>query len=381
MKKLITYGKPKFSIEELSEISNVLNSGWVGTGKKTKQFEKNFLKYKDAKYGVALNSCTSALFLSLYLLNLKKNDEVITTSLTFCSTVNSIINVGAKPILIDINSKTLQIDEDQIEKKINKNTKAIIVVHMHGYPSNMNKIIKLANKYSLKVIEDCAHSIETKYNGQHTGTFGNFGCFSFYSTKNITTIEGGFLICKKKSDYNKALTLSLHGMSADAYRRYSNKKFKKYDVKEPGFKMNLPDINSSIGIIQLKNIERKRSKRKKIWEIYQKEFKKTKFITPSNISKNIKHAYHIYYLRVRKNSKFSRDQIIDILYKNKIGVGIHYESISSLSFYKKYFKGKRYINAENFGKNTFSIPLTPYLKINEVKRIVNVIKKIDSKNV
>ncbi len=380
MDKFITFGKPQFNKHEFNEVKNVLKSGWVGTGKKTIEFEKKFLKYINAQYGIALNSCTSSLYLSLFLSKIKPGDEVITTSLTFCSTVNSILNIGAKPVLVDIKLNSLQIDEEEIEKKINKKTKAIIVVHMHGYPANIKKIVSIAKKYSLKIIEDCAHSIETKYLKKNVGTFGDFGCFSFYSTKNLTTVEGGMLVCKKKSDIIKAKMLSLHGMSRDAYSRFSEKNYKIYDVVYPGFKMNMPDLNAALGIIQLANIKKNRIKRKKIWEKYQKEFANTNFIRPLDIPKNHTHSYHIYYLRLNKKSKYSRDEIMEILHKNGIGVALHYNSISHFSFYKKYLKNQKFINSEKYGKSAFSIPLTPYLTEREVNKIIKTIIKIDNEN-
>ena len=304
---------------------------------------------------------------------------MIVTSLTFCSTVNMIINVGAVPILIDIDLNTLQINDKLIESKITKKTKAIIVVHMHGRPTKMDKIIKIRNKYSLKIIEDCAHAIETKYNGKHAGTFGDFSCFSFYSTKNITTVEGGFLICKKYSDSIKAKKLSLHGMSKDAFKRFSKKEYVHYDVDQPGYKYNLTDFNAAIGIEQLKNINKKYKRRKYIWNIYQSEFKKTKFIIPSKIPKNIKHAYHLYFLMLKNDSKKIRDSILLKLHKKGIGTGLHYQSIADLDFYKKnVIKNKNeYKNSIYFGRNSFSIPLTPYLSENDIYRVVNTIMEID----
>lgn len=373
----ITFGKPKFNSKEIKAVSSIIRSGWIGTGKKTKEFEEKFLKYKNAKYGSAVNSCTSALFLSLLLSNIKKNDEVITTALTFCSTINSIIHIGAKPVLVDINIDNLQIDETSIEKKINKNTKAILIVHMHGYSCNMKKILKICKKYNLKLIEDCAHAIESQYFNKHLGTFGDFGCFSFYSNKNITTIEGGMLICKKKYDSKKAKLLSLHGMSKDAFSRYTKKKYSHYDVLFPGYKMNLTDVNACLGILQLEEIEKKRKIRKKIWDKYQKEFVKTKFITPINATKFMKHSYHIYYLRIPKNKKKIRDHVIDTLYKKNIGIGLHYNSITKFSFYKKFFKNQKFKNAEIYANSAISLPLTPYLKNKDVSKIIRIVKSID----
>ena len=372
LNKKIVFGRPYFTQKEKQAVIKTMNSGWVGTGQKTAEFENKFLKYKKSKYGVALNSCTAAIHLSLILSNIKKGDEVIVTSLTFCSTINSIVNVGAIPVLIDINIDNLQINENLIEEKISKKTKAIIVVHMHGYPSEMKKIINLKKKYSLILIEDCAHAIETKYEKKHAGTFGDFSCFSFYSTKNITTIEGGMLICKKKEDAVKAKVMSLHGMSKDAHKRFSKNKYVHYDVLYPGYKYNLTDLNAAIGLQQLKDINKKYIRRKEIWSKYQKAFKNTKFITPPQIPKNIKHSYHLYFLRLEHECNFSRDDIMLMLHKMGVGTGLHYQSISELSYYKKNLTKNKsnYTNSILFGKMAFSIPLSPYLKDSEVNKII-----------
>ena len=375
----IVFGKPRFSKKEINSVIKTLKTGWVGTGKKTLEFEKKFLEYKKSKYGVALNSCTSAIHLSLILSRIKKGDEVIVTSLTFCSTVNAIVNIGAIPVLIDINLDNLQINENLIERKITKKTKAIIVVHAHGYPSEMKKIMKLKKKYSLKLIEDCAHAIETQFYNKHTGTFGDFGCFSFYSTKNITTVEGGMLICKNKADATKARMLSLHGMTKDAFKRFSKKKYIHYDVLFPGFKYNLTDLNASIGIEQLKDIEKKYLKRKIIWKRYQKAFKNTNFITPINNSSKIKHAYHLYFLRLKNNFNLTRDDVMTKLHELGVGTGLHYQAIPDLSFYKKKFLRNEndFQNSIIFGRMSFSIPLTPYLKESEINKIIKSVLYIN----
>ena len=211
-KNYIKFSKPLFGLEEKNAVNKVLKSGWLTTGSITLNFEKKFKRYKKSKYALALNSCTAALHLSLQLLNLKKKDEVITSALTFSSTINSIIISGAKPVLADVNINTQNIDPIEIEKKITKNTKAILIVHFAGRSCEMKEIMKLVKKYNLHLIEDCAHAIEAKYQNKHLGTFGTFGCFSFYATKNLSIGEGGMLITDNKKLYERARVLSLHGV-------------------------------------------------------------------------------------------------------------------------------------------------------------------------
>ena len=185
--KYIIFSKPSIKYQEINSVVKTLKSGWLTTGKKTQKFENNFKSYKKVKYALAVNSCTAAIHLSLLTLNLNKGDEVITTALTFCSTINSIIYTGAKPILVDVEAKTQNIDPNEIKKKINKNTKAILIVHFAGRPCEMEKILKLSRKYKLALIEDCAHAIESTYKRKHVGTFGTFGCFSYYTKKLFKT--------------------------------------------------------------------------------------------------------------------------------------------------------------------------------------------------
>ena len=295
--RYIKFSEPLIGKEEIKSVEKVLKSGWLTTGLKTKDFENKFSKYKKAKYALALNSCTAALHLSLRLLNLKKNDEVITSALTFSSTINSIVISGAKPVLADVEFNSQNIDPEQIEKKINKKTKAILIVHFAGRPCNMDQIMKIVKKYNLYLIEDCAHAIESKYKGKNVGTFGTFGCFSFYATKNLSIGEGGMLLTNEKKFYEKARILSLHGMDKAAWNRYGKNGYRHYDVSEIGYKYNLMDLLSVIGIEQLKRLENNLKIRKKLWETYHKHFNSKTFDIPKLWDKkkfNIVIIYLIY---------------------------------------------------------------------------------------
>tara|TARA_B100000989_G_scaffold277910_1_gene239220 strand:+ start:3888 stop:5039 length:1152 start_codon:yes stop_codon:yes gene_type:complete len=378
MRKFITFGKPCYDKNDIRLVTEILKSKWIGTGKKTLEFENYFSKYKKIKYSLALNSCTAALHLSLLTLNIKKGDEVITTPLTFCSTINSILHVGAIPVLADIDQNTLNIDPKKILKKINKKTKAIIVVHFAGLSCDMNEILKISKKYSIKVIEDCAHAIETKYNNKQAGTLGDTGCFSFYSTKNITTSEGGMLTTRNKKLADRVKKLRLHGLSRDAWKRYSNiGKYKTYDIFEPGFKYNLTNMNAALGINQLKKINIFWKKRKKIWDFYNSNLGDLPIKLPPKIPKGYKHAYHLYTIIIDKSkTNKTREDAINFLQKNRIGIGIHYNSIQSFKYYKNKVKFK---NAELkvsnlICKNIFSIPIYPDLKKNDQIYIIKKIK-------
>ena len=375
--RYIKFSEPLIGKEEIKSVEKVLKSGWLTTGLKTKDFENKFSKYKKAKYALALNSCTAALHLSLRLLNLKKNDEVITSALTFSSTINSIVISGAKPVLADVEFNSQNIDPEQIEKKINKKTKAILIVHFAGRPCNMDQIMKIVKKYNLYLIEDCAHAIESKYKGNNVGTFGTFGCFSFYATKNLSIGEGGMLLTNEKKFYEKARILSLHGMDKAAWNRYGKNGYRHYDVSEIGYKYNLMDLLSVIGIEQLKRLENNLKIRKKLWETYHKHFNSKTFDIPKLWDKKkIQHSYHLFNIYLnKKRDKISRDEAIIRLHKKKIGVGIHYRAIPDHSIYRKMFSWKidDYPNAKKIGRGTLSLPLSPSLSIKELKRVINSI--------
>ena len=380
IKNKIPFGEPCLDYKTYSLVKKNLDSKWLGTGPITKKFEKEFNKFKNSKFSFAVNSCTSAIFLTLKSLNLKKKDEIITSPLTFCSAVNSIIHAGGKPVLADINLNSLNIDPEQIEKKINKNTKAILVVHFAGLPCDMDKIIKITKKYKLKLIEDCAHAVEGEYKNKKCGNFGYAGCYSFYVNKNITTCEGGMISTSNKSLANFVGRNRLHGMSQDAWKRFFPSKVSKkiyfYDVKNAGYKFNLPDLNSSIGISQLKAIKNFWLKRKKIYNIYHNRLSKH----PINLQKmndyNFKHSYHlcVFYFNKRKTKK-TRSELIKFFDENKIGFGIHYRAINDMTFYKKEYNWskKDAPNAHYVGNNIISLPLYPHLKIQHVKYICDQI--------
>ena len=379
MKKYITFGSPLIENDEINSVIKCLKSGWIGTGPKVQEFEKNFSKYKNINNSIAVNSCTAALHLSLKSLNLKKTDEVITSALTFCSTVNSIILSGARPVLADVDFNSQNIDPEDIVKKINKNTKAIVIVHFAGRPCDMDTIIKIVKKYKLFLIEDCAHAIESQYNDKHCGTFGIYGCFSFYATKNLVTAEGGMIITNRDKKVKKLKQLALHGMSKDAWRRYNDKGYKHYNVIDLGFKYNMTDIQASLGVEQLKKIDLLWIKRKKIWNIYNNFFKDLNVIIPSKVESNMKHAYHLYTILISKKvNGMHRDVFLKKMHDFGIGTGVHYRSIPSHSFYKKKYGWikKNFKNASQIGDQTVSIPLSAKLNNEDIDRIVTTSERI-----
>ena len=377
--KFIVFGAPEIGDDEVLEVVDTLKSGWIGTGPKVAKFESDFSNFKEIPHAVATNSCTAALHLSLVALGIGPGDEVITTPMTFCATVNAIIHAGATPVLADIDIRTLNIDPNEIEKKITEKTKCVIPVHFAGRPCEMKNIMDIAKENKLMIIEDCAHAVEAKYHEKPAGTFGNVGCFSFYVTKNITTSEGGMTITSDPSIAEKLKRLALHGMSKDAWKRFSPEGYQHYDVEFAGFKYNMTDIQASICIHQLKKVNKNWERRKYIWEIYNQEFSKLPITLPVAADINTIHAYHLYTILVEENkAKISRDNFLNEMTKLKIGTGVHYRSLPEYTFYQKKYSWspKDYPNGYFVGRNTVSLPLSAAMSDDDICRVVHAVKRV-----
>lgn len=378
-KSFLIFGSPMIEEAEIKEVEKTLRSGWLGTGPKVHEFEEIFKRYTGAKYAAALNSCTAGLHLSLLVAGVKPGDEVITTPMTFCATANVVIHCGATPVFIDIDKETMNIDVKQIESKITDKTKALIPVHFAGRPCAMEKIMALAKKYNLKVIEDAAHCIEGKYQGRKIGNIGDLTCFSFYVTKNIVTGEGGMVTTNSEEYIEKIKMYGLHGMSKDAWKRYSDEGFKHYQVIYPGYKYNMMDIQASIGIHQMQRIEPYLERRNEIWNRYNQAFKDLPVTLPLEPSDNIVHARHLYALILRlEELKADRDEIQQALYKENVGTGIHFVSLHLHKYYKERFGFKKddFPNAAYISERTISLPLSAKLTDKDVKDVIAAVVKV-----
>lgn len=378
-KTYITFGAPLIGEEEIKEVIDSLQSGWIGTGPKVHKFEEILKKYTGSEYALSLNSCTAALHISMLVSGIGPDDEVITSPMTFAATANTIIHTGAKPIFVDIDRESMNIDPDLIEKAITKRTKAIIPVHMAGRPCEMDKIMKIAKKHKLYVIEDAAQAIGAEYKGRKIGSIGDLTCFSFYVTKNITTGEGGVITTARKDWAEKIAIYRLHGMSKDAWKRYGDSGYNHYDFVYPGYKYNLTDIAAAIGIHQMAKIEGFGKKREKIWNYYNKNLKDLPIAIPSKWPDFIKHARHLYTILIDKEKAgISRDEFMQKMHESGIGTGVHFNPVHLHSYYRNNFHYKKgdFPNAEFIGERTVSIPLSPALTELEVKRIAETIRKI-----
>ena len=377
--KYIIFGSPYIGREEIAEMAKTLKSGWIGTGPKVAKFEQQISGYIGAKFGLALNSCTAGLHLSLLVCGVGPGDEVITSPLTFCATVNTIIHSGATPVFVDVDRLTMNLDASRIEKAITKKTKAIMPVHLAGRPCAMDKIMKIAKKHKLYVIEDAAQALGSEYKGKKIGQIGDLTCFSFYVTKNIITGEGGMVTTSNKNFAEKIKIYGLHGMSKDAWKRYSDDGYRHYQVVYPGFKYNMTDMQASLGIHQLKRIAVFDKIRQKIWTLYNEGFKNLPVERPAPFEKNTHHNKHLYTILVDKNKcGISRDKFMLELHRRGVGTGVHFMPIHLHKYYRERF-GYRlgdYPNAEFIGFRTVSLPLSAKLSRADVDRIIKAVKEV-----
>lgn len=374
----IVFGAPDIRQAEIDEVVDSLASGWLGTGPKVARFEREFAAYKnvDEACVAAVNSCTAALHVSMIAAGVEPGDEVITTALTFCATVNAIIHAGGIPVLADVDLASMNIDPAQIERRITARTRAIVPVHFAGRPCEMDAIMEIARRHRLKVIEDCAHAIETEYRGKKTGTFGDFGCFSFYVTKNVATGEGGMVIARREEDIARIKMLALHGMSKDAWRRFGDSGYKHYQVVECGFKYNMMDLQAAIGLHQLERVDMAWERRREIWVEYQRAFSSLPVALPSEPSAETRHAHHLYTVLIEgRRCGMGRDAFLDAMTQRGIGMGVHYLSIAEHPYYQNRFgwRPEDYPNAMAIGRQTASLPISPKLSDQEVKRVITAV--------
>ncbi len=375
----LVFGSPRIEEDEIEEVVSCLRSGWIGTGPRVAEFERRVAAYKGAAHAVAVNSCTAALHLSILAAGIGPGDEVITTPMTFCASVNAIIHAGATPVLADVDPLSLNIDPAKVRAKITPRTRAILPVHFAGRSCDMDPLCALAEEHGLTVIEDCAHAIETEYRGRKAGTFGDFGCFSFYVTKNVITGEGGMILARNPEHAARLKVLALHGMSADAWKRFGDEGYRHYLVTEAGFKYNMMDLQAAIGLRQLDKVEPFWERRREIWERYTAELSGLPLTLPAPVEADTRHAFHLFSILVDEGrAGLSRDAFLTAMTKRKIGVGVHYLSIPEHPFYQQRFgwSPDDCPNARDIGRRTVSLPISPKLTDADVTDVIEAVREI-----
>lgn len=379
--KFLPYCLPDITEEEIKEVVDTLKSGWLAKGPKTIEFENVFAKYVGAKYAIGMNSATAALHISLLAAGVGNGDEVITTSMTFAASANTIIHTGATPIFADIDPYTGCIDPEDIERKITSRTKAIVPVHYSGQSCDLEKIYEIADKYNLFVSEDAAHAIYTRYRGELIGNKpkGTVS-YSFYATKNLATGEGGMLVTDDEEIANRARMLVTHGMSRNAWNRYAKGGSWMYDIEEPGFKYNMFDLQASLGLIQLKRLEEMQIKREAIANLYNEAFLNVNGIEIPYVSEyTTTHSWHLYIIKVNKNIlNIDRNQFIVELNERNIGTSVHFIPVHLMSAYKNRFGYKQgdLHETETWFDDIISLPLYSAMSLDDAEDVINAVKNI-----
>ena len=366
---------PYVDSKDITAIKMAASSIFLTNGPKLDAFEQKFKEFTKSKFAIGISNATAALYLSLKALRIKKNDEVIIPDLTFAATANVVLQVGAIPVLADIDEETLNISVESIIRNISRKTKAIIPVHLAGTSCDMKKIMKVARSNSLKVIEDCAHGIGTSYNKKHVGNFGNTGCFSFYPTKNLTTIEGGMVITNNKKIANFIQLARNHGMSKSLMSRYSSGKPWEYDIKDVGYNFRLDEIRSGLGISQLRKLTILNKKRLAAFLYYNKGLKNIPGLIIPN-EKNFKNnSCHLYIIRITTNAKISRDRLFYDLQKNGIGSSVHYKPLHEFTLFRKKGISRDSLSvSKRIYNEILSLPMYPQLTRSKQDLVINTIR-------
>lgn len=379
---MLLFGAPWFGDEEINEVVDTLKSGWISTGPKTKRFEQEFAEYVGAKYAVGLNSCTAGLHLSLVVLGIRADDEVIVPALTFGATANVVEHLGARPVLVDVDAETLTIDPAAVERAITPRTKAIIPVHYGGMPCAMDELGAISARHSIPLVEDAAHAIGAKYHGRTIGSLSPLTNFSFYANKNLSTAEGGMVTTDDPALEQELRVLHLHGLSRDAWKRYHTKAYSLSEVVVPGYKYNMTDVQASLGIHQLHKQEGFIARREELASFYDEALNEMDGLvwTPprprGDESRNVLHLYPILVDTTRLT--VDRNQVISALLAENIGVSMHFNPLHMMPYYRDTYgyTPEMFPNALRVGISEISLPIQPKISDRDAQDVVDAVKKV-----
>jgi len=379
MADYLPFHVPEIDDEDIDAVVSVMRSGWLTTGAKAKQFEQEFAAKVGARYAVALNSCTAALHLALEAIGLQEGDEVLVPTMTFAATAEVVTYFKAKPVLIDCLPTTLNMDPELIERAITPRTKAVIPVHFAGQPCEMARILEIARRHDLRVIEDAAHAFPASYKGKAIGSIGDYTCFSFYATKNITTGEGGMVTTDDPDQADRIRRMSLHGLSRDAWKRYTNQGSWYYDIVAPGFKYNLTDMAAALGLTQLHKAERFWKTRERYAALYAEGFRDLPEITPLMIHDDVQHAWHLYVIQLDLDRlRISRQAFIEGLQQKQIGCSVHFIPLHLHPYYREtghYSRADFPVASQAFDRMV-SLPLYSKMSEEDVHRTIQAVREL-----
>jgi len=377
--RFLPFHQPLIGADEEASVVETLRSGWITTGPKTKAFECALAEYVGARQVVAVNSCTAALHLALAAVGVGAGDEVITSPITFASTANVIVHCGATPVFADIDADTLNLDPAAFAAAVTPRTKTVIPVHMAGQPCDMRRIAEVAARHGVAVVEDAAHAIGAQYEGRRVGGHGRLACFSFYATKNITSAEGGAIAVDDPALAETIAITSLHGISRDAWKRYSSAGYQHWDILCPGYKYNMSDLQAALALPQLSRIEEFWQRRVALKARLDDGLASLPEIRTYQPVGDVEHAHHLYPLVLRGDRlRADRDTIMNAIQAENVGIGIHFRAVHLHPFYVETFGFARgmFPRAEYYSDRTISLPLYPRMTDTDADDVVAAVRKV-----
>ena len=374
----VPFHRPYITEEEIEGVIESLRAGWLTMGPKTIQFERAFGEYVGAPQAVAVNSCTAALHLALRAIGLQPGDEVLVPTTTFVASAEVVGYFGARPVLVDIEPETHLMDVRKMEEKITPRTRAVIPVHYGGQPCDMDEIMALAEQHRLAVIEDAAHSLPAWYKGRIIGNIGHITAFSFYATKTLATGEGGMATTAREDWADQMRVLRLHGISKDAWKRYTAAGSWRYDVIENGYKYNTTDLNAALGLAQLRKVEWMWQERKRIARRYDAAFAGEKGLIPYQVKPDRVSAWHLYPLRLRLEAlTIDRDAVAEALKARGVGISVHFIPLYHFSYYRRNgYSAEGYPQSEWVFERTLSLPIFPGMRDEEIEYVIEAVLSI-----
>ncbi|HEY3985530.1 UDP-4-amino-4-deoxy-L-arabinose aminotransferase [Cedecea sp.] len=376
MSDFLPFSRPALGAEEIAAVTEVMQSGWITTGPKNQALEKAFCELTGNKHAIAVSSATGGMHVTLMALGLQPGDEVITPSLTWVSTLNMIVLLGAEPVMIDVDRDTLMVTPEAIEAAITPRTKAIIPVHYAGAPADIDAIRAIGERHGIPVIEDAAHAAGTEYKGKHVGSQGT-AIFSFHAIKNMTCAEGGLIVTDDDQFANRIRSLKFHGLGVDAFDRQTHGRAPQAEVISPGYKYNLADINAAIALVQLGKLEQLNARRQEIAQRYLKELADTPFLPLSVPEWPHRHAWHLFIIRVdEEKCGISRSGLMDALKERGIGTGLHFRAAHTQKYYRERYPQLQLPNSEWNSDRICSIPLFPTMTDDDTSRVIIALREI-----
>jgi dTDP-4-amino-4,6-dideoxygalactose transaminase len=380
----IPFHRPSIEKDDFEGVNAVLASGWLTTGAVAMDFERRFAEYVGCKHALAVNSATAALQLAMDAIGISAGDEVLVPTYTFTASAEVVTYLGGRPVLCDSEEGGFNLDVRDAERRITERTKAIIPVHLAGEPCNITAIRELASRYGLRVVEDAAHALPSSWAGQRIGSISDMTAFSFYATKTITTGEGGMLTTNNDEFAARASRMRLHGISSDAWKRYSKEGSWYYEVEHAGYKLNMPDLLASLGRTQLTKADRFLKQRQAIALRYNEAFSEVAELeTPPKLSPEAEHSWHLYILRLRAGRlTIERGAFIEALKKEGVGAAVHYIPLHLHPYYRRtygYAPGD-FRQAEDAYARCLSLPIYPDMSADEVERVLGAVRKVVTEN-